>query len=348
MEPTSETLNTNDSCAARMSVVLVTPDRYDNIRKTMEHLRAQTVADQLEIVIVAPSAATLNFGAADRTAFDRIRVVEVGEINSTGKAVASGVREANAPVVTYAEEHAYPDPGWAEALIKAHRQSWAAIGAMIINANPSNMISWANYFTDFGPFGEHAEAGEMSHLAWHNTAYKRALLLEYGPELDAMLETEGVLHIDLRARGNRLYLEPAAKTNHVNISLLSSYRKAQFHGARMFAANRARIGRWSIYRRVLYTCAMPLITLVRLKRVLRLIVRSGRAHELLPRILPALIVGLVADGFGQLMGYAFGAGDAAQRIVSFQLNRYQHITEQDRASRKVFANPIVGELGVRE
>ena len=93
-----------------MSVVLVTPDRYDTVRKTVEYLRAQTVADQLEIVIVAPSTATLNFDAADRTAFGRVRMVEVGEIKSTGKAIAAGVREASAPVVSFAEEHAYPVP----------------------------------------------------------------------------------------------------------------------------------------------------------------------------------------------------------------------------------------------
>jgi hypothetical protein len=119
--------------------------------------------------------------------------------------------------------------------------------------------------------------------------------------------------------------------------LLASYIGAEFHGARMFAANRARSTKWSIFRRLLYICGMPLIPFVRLERVLGHILRSGRERELLPGILPALIIGLVADAFGQLTGYAFGAGDAAQRRVSFELNRYQHITEQDRASRKVVA-----------
>ena len=327
----------NDGYAAQMSVVVVTPNRYDAIRKTMEHLAAQTVLDQLEIVIVAPSVATLNFDAAALTAFSRVRVVEVGEIKSTGRAIAAGVREARAPVIAYAEEHSYPAPGWAEALIKAHRQSWAAVGVGIANANPGNLISWASLFTDFGPWVEPTEAGEIRHLPWHHAAYKRALLLEYGSKLDGMLETEGILHRDLQARGYRLYLEPAAKTNHVNISLLSSYIGAEFHGARMFAANRARSTKLPIFRRLLYVCGMPLIPFVRLKRVLRHIYRSGRGRELLPGILPALFMGLVADAFGQLTGYAFGAGDAAQRRVSFELNRYQHITGQDRASRKVVA-----------
>ena len=323
-----------------MSVVLVTPHRYDAIRKTMEHLVAQTVVDQLEIVIVAPSAAALIVDAGALAAFGWLRVVEVGEIKSTGRAIAAGVREATAPVVTYAEEHAYPAPGWAEALIKAHCQSWAAIGVALANANPGNMVSWASLFTDFGPWVEPAQAGEIDHLPWHHTAYKRALLLDYGPELEAMLETENILHKDLQARGHRLYLESAAKTNHVNISLLSSYIAAEFNGARMSAANRAQSAKWSTFRRLLFICRMPFMPFIRLERVVRHIFRSGREGELLPRILPALIVGLVADALGQLTGYAFGPGHAAQRRVSFELNRCQHTTAQDRANTKVVARAI--------
>jgi hypothetical protein len=60
-------------------------------------------------------------------------------------------------------------------------------------------------------------------------------------------------------------------------------------------------------------------------------IRSARAHELLPHILPALMLGQVADAFGQLMSYAFGAGNAAQRMVSFELSRCQHdVTENPK------------------
>ena len=321
----------NDGCTAQMSVVLVTSDRYDTIRKTMEHLQAQTASEQLEIIIVAPSTAALGFDVTELTAFRGIRLVEVDEIKSTGRAIAAGVREATAPVVTYAEEHAYPAPGWAEALIKAHRQPWAAIGVALANANPSNMISWASLFTDFGPWVEPAKAGEISHLPWHHAAYKRAVLMEYGPKLDSMLETESILHRDLQNRGHRLYLESAAKTDHVNISLLSSYVRAEFNGARMFAANRIRSSRWRMFWRLFYISKMPLIPFVRLQRVVRHILRAGRGRELLPSILPALMIGLAADAVGQLMGYAFGPGNAAQRRVSFELNRCQHVTDQDRA-----------------
>ena len=303
-----------------MSVVLVTPHRYDHIRKTMEYLRAQTVRDQLEIVIVAPSATALDMDTTQHAGFDRVRVVEVGEIKSTGKALAAGVRAISAPVVSVAEEHAYPAPGWAEALIRAHREPWAAISGTLVNANPGNMVNWANFFTDFGPWVEPAAAGEINHMAWHHAAYKRGVLLKYGAELETLLETESLLHSDLQARGYRFYLEPAAKTEHVNISCLSSYLANEFLGARMFAAGRARLAKWSVFRRLLHICALPLIPLIRLRRILRHVFRSGRA-KLVPGILPALILGQLADGVGQLTGYMFGAGDAAQRLVKFELNR---------------------------
>ena len=58
----------------QMSVVIVTPDSYETIRKTVEHLRAQTVKDRLEIVIVAPSAEPATpsqAGAAEEGAAER-------------------------------------------------------------------------------------------------------------------------------------------------------------------------------------------------------------------------------------------------------------------------------------
>ena len=324
-----DTLNT-DRSGPQLSVVLVTPHRYANISKVVKHLQAQTVLDQLEIIIVAPERANLEVPASDKAAFSRIRVVKVPEIKSTGRAIYAGFHEATAPLVAYAEEHAYPTPGWAEALIKAHSQPWAAVGVALANANPVNMISWASLYTDFGPWVEPVDAGEIQHLPWHHAAYKRAVLREYGPKLEAVLETESILHEDLRLRGHRFYLEPAAKTNHVNISLLSSYIAAEFNGARMFTGNRALTT--STLWRLIYMCRTPLMPFVRLRRVVRHIIRSGRARELLPGILPALSVGLIADALGQLIGYAFGVGNAAQRRVSFELNRCQHVTEHERAN----------------
>jgi len=311
-----------------MSVVLITPDRYDTIRKTMKHLRAQTVRDQLEIVIVAPSAKGLNLDESELKEFCQFRVVEVGEIKSVAKARATGIREASAPVVVLAEDHSYPDPNWAEALIDAHRKPWAAVGPVIANANPGNKISWASFFIGYGRWVGPAEAGPIDDLPGHNRSYKRAILLDYGPELDVMLEAESVLHWDLQAKGYRLYFEPRAKTYHLNFTRPSSFLRALFHFGRMFAGTRAR--GWSPLSRVLYTGGAPLIPLVRLQRILRQINQSKQNHDPLPAILPMLVIGLIVSAIGEMIGYTLGAGHATPLMCSsFEFHRDRHLQQQD-------------------
>src|SRR5262249_25604798 len=131
--------------APEMSIVIVTPDRYDTIRQTVEHLRAQTVRDRLELVIVAPSASELAVSDSPIHDFFQVRVVAVGEFTSIAQAYAAGIRQASAPVVVLAEDHSFPEAGWAEALIERHRQAWAVVGPVVRNANPDSLLSWADF-----------------------------------------------------------------------------------------------------------------------------------------------------------------------------------------------------------
>lgn len=326
----SRNIGLDDMLEADLSIVIITPDRCETIRKTLRHLRGQTLRNRLEIVIVAPSADKLALDDSDLKDFVQVRVVEVGAIESTAAARAAGTRLASAPLVAFVEDHSYPEPDWAEALIGVHRQPWAAVGPVIGNANPTSILSWANLLIEYAPWLEPAPAGMIDHLPGHNSAYKRTVLLDYGPELEAMLEAETVLHWDLRARGYRLYLEPKAKTHHVNFSLLLPCLPLRFHCGRLFAAARARNGRWSPLRRVLYAGGAPLIPVVRLWRILRELRRPGRRHDLLPRVLPALLLGLVLNGTGQMVGYAFGAGNAMRKLCDLEFHRHRYLMEQDK------------------
>lgn len=303
-----------------MSVVILTPDSYETIRRTISHLRAQTVADRLELVIVAPSAKTLALNESDLKEFLQVRVVEVGQMQATAPARAAGLRQASTTVVAFLEDHSYPDPRWAEALIERHQQSWAAVGPDVYNANPESWVSWADSVLS-GRRMAPSEAGVVNDLPGRNSSYKRAILLEYGAELEALLELETVLHWELQARGHQLYLEPAAKVYHQNFTRLSAFVQEQFYVGRLLAALRAR--RWSPVRRLLYILGAPLTPLVRLRRIWRELRRSGRQHDLLPGILSPLITGLVVSAAGELIGYAFGAGATSQRLCPLEFHRHQ-------------------------
>jgi len=260
--------------------------------------------------------------------FLRYCIVEVGPINSTAKARAAGVRQASAPIVAFVEDHSYPAPGWAEALIEAHRQPWAAVGPVLCNANPESLTSWTNLLMEYGPWVNPREAKVMDHLPGHNGTYKRSHLLEYGPELEAMLETESILHWDLRAKGYQLYLEAKAKTNHLNFSSIFSSIFLRFYAGRLFASTRGR--HWPWFRRFFYFISSPLIPLVRLLRIIRELMRPGRPRQLLPRILPTLVIGLILDGAGEMMGYIFGGGSAMEKLSDMEFRRDRFLNHSDR------------------
>ncbi len=312
----------------QLAVIVITPDNYQTVRQTMRHLRAQTAREQLEIVLVCPSRAQLAPDEETLRQFQGHRIVEFDVACSTAAARSAGVRAATAPVVAFAEEHSFPQPGWAAALIAAHRQPCAGVGPAIGNANPRTLTSWANLIIEYAPWLDPVPGGPVEHLPGHNSSYKRAGLLEYGDQLEAMLDAESVLHWDLRARGQQLLIEPAAKTSHFNFSRPLSSIPLRFNGGRLFAAARCRQWPWS--RRLLYIVASPLIPLVRLAKLIREMARPGRAARLPWRVLPLMLTGLIIDGCGELVGYLCGPGDAMRKLTDMEFHRPRFLTTADR------------------
>ncbi len=309
-----------------VSVIIATMDSYDSIRKTISHVCAQTVADTIEVIIVAPSAEQL--GADGKSApFTNMQVVETGPIESIGAANASGIRNASADIVVLAEDHCFPEPGWAAALIDAHRGDWAAVGPGVRNANPATAVSWADLFIGYGPWLLPTPGGEAEFLPGHNTSYKREVLLQYGEDLDSLMDAETVLHWKLRSDGFRLLLEPRAVVAHTNFSLWRSWLPVQFYNGRMFAGSR--MTEMPGWKRLMYAAGSPLIPLVRLARIARQ-AKNGKLLGRFAACFHALVPGLLLDGAGQFLGYTFGAGNARERVANYEFRRIEHITDGDR------------------
>lgn len=90
---------------AELSVVLVTPDRYDRLKKTIAHLRRQSMKERIELVIGAPSLAGLEPNHHELSEFAAAHLVEIGPIRSTGEAPALASASATAPVIAFGEDH---------------------------------------------------------------------------------------------------------------------------------------------------------------------------------------------------------------------------------------------------
>jgi glycosyltransferase involved in cell wall biosynthesis len=311
-----------------LSVILPTADDYSTIRRTVQALRAQTIRERIELVIAAPTDDP-GIISGDVACFASVKVVNTGPLRTSNVSRVAGIRQASADVVVLAEDHCFPEPEWAAALVDAHRGDYAVVGPVLSNANPRSMVSWSNLLLEYSQWLVGAARLEMDDLPGHNSAYRRDLLISYGDRLEEMFEVEAVIQRDLRSKGYRMLLEPAAITRHLNFSRLAPSLRLRFNAGRSFAGHR-RTG-WNLSKRLGYILGSPLIPAVRCSRIIRMLRNSPNYRRLLPGILPTLFVALISDGLGEFVGYLIGPGDSPLVLGSIEFNRSRFMNAADRS-----------------
>ncbi len=316
--------------AASMSVVLATRAGRAGIARVLGHLCAQSRCGDLELVIVAEASASDPILREDEAArFASHQVVRLAELSSKAVANAAGARSASAPVVAFAEDHCFADPGWADALLRRFEDaSVAAVGPRVRNANPATALSWCDLVVNYGPWLSTAEAGPRSILPGLNSAYRRSALRDYDDRLEAWLEVENEMHLDMERRGLTLAYAPDAVVAHVNLSRWASWLPTLFYAGRLYAAERARA--WSAAKRAVYTLGSPAIPFLRWVRLLADWPGEVTGLPSRWRLAPALLVGLVADAAGQALGFAGGPGQASRRMLPFEFERAAHVRAEER------------------
>ncbi len=325
--------DTRGTAEPRLCIVLVTPTGLPQLRRTLDSVAAQTVAEQIELIVVAPAADLLDGVEHLSRRFHSARVIAVGPIENVDHAAAGGLLEATAPIVASIEDHAYPEPDWAERILQAFDDDCVAVGSAMLNANPGARLSWSNMLIAYGRWSEATPPGEIDWVAIHNASFRRSALEPLAAELSRLFNREGRALLRMREAGGRFCFAPAARIRHLNPSNLSSTARLRFDAGRLYAANRVRDERWSWARRLVFAAlgaAVPPLVYARMRRTLF----AGRRDVSEARHGPALFVGLIFDAAGQVAGVLSGMGGARDRLATFEMNRLDHLT---RAERAVFA-----------
>ena len=307
--------------SAELSVVLVNKYGFDRLRRVIAALSEQSIADRLELVIVSPFDATNE----DPSPFAAVRYVKCGPIHSLGPLRAAGVLACSAPFLVFGEDHCFPRPGWAGALLSRLREGWMGVGPLVLNHNPSSWVSRADYLLNYGSWFQARNGGPVRDIPPHNSAYPTAVLQALGRELPELLQMDHHLQFKLRCRGGRLFLEPAAQVAHTNVSRGLVLCKSQFSGARIYGATRAAYHRWTALRRGFYAAVFPAIGVLRLIRACALL-PDWRA---LP-VVPLLTLASMMAATGEACGYLFGSGSALLYRVDDELDRASCLIDADR------------------
>lgn len=322
----------------KLSLILVSPDRADLPRRTIEHVCRQTIASDIELILVAPS---VQCGAEVKqclAALHSHRILQSPTgVYSHGQQFALGVAEATAPYVAVGEDHADPAPDWAEQLVRAFETSThTGIAVAVYNANPRTALSWGSLLTGYLNWVGPVSAGPMNHLPASHAAYRREALLGYESDLAEAMERDGTLQSDLRDAGHTFWLEPGARIYHRNPSLWRSAFRAQYDIGQYMAARRAARERWSRGRKVVELARLPFNGAYRFAKVFKRL--AARRYRITPKIIAGVGVTLVFDVVGRAAGLVFGIGDSARRIYEFEFDRDQHMHPDERVRDAMAAN----------
>jgi hypothetical protein len=287
---------------------------WRHVDRVVACLLEQEEAGRIELVLAGPSTLEAEIPAHVRERMWAVKVV-AADPREMHEARAAGLLGATAPLAVVGETHCYPQPGWAHAFIAAFDEGiWDAIGPRIENANPATGLSWANLALDYGPFLD-PRRGEADALPGQNAGVRTALLEPYRDDLGDRMRMPYLFFRTLKEGGARLFVEPAARSAHLNVTDRRAWLSERFGAGRVFAADR-RIG-WPLWRRALYVAGSPAIPLLRLRRALRDLRRGGAPR----RAIAPLVTGLVASGAGEAAGYAFGAPAGVPGIFLVELER---------------------------
>ncbi len=308
----------------RVSLSYVVPcDSWGTIAPVAAALCAQTIAAEVELVLVGPSAGVLrpSTGAAPQLA--GVTIVEAPLLPMAAARLA-GLRAARAPTVVLGETHTYPAPTWAEELVRAAAGGAAAVAPRVTHAGPVGALSWVALVMDYGRWSQPGEGGLEIAPSYNAAWCRETLLREAGDDLAVLLAPGRELSDLLRRRGHRLERCGRAEVAHLNVDLPRHWLAERFLGGRLVAASRGRS--WSRVRRALYIVSWPLTAALVVRRTLATVRGLPRPA----RALPALTVGATVWAAGEAIGYLVGADAAAEeRMLEYELHKVRYARHAD-------------------
>ncbi len=302
-----------------LAAIIVVGNTRERAQLALDSLYAQTIADQMEIIVV--DLKTRDFPELSVSSRTPTRYVTLGRDATWGHARARAAQMAEAPILAFIEDHCTADPGWAEALVRAHQQPWAAVGYAFTNPHPESYLSRATLASEYGCWEHPTTSRQARVLPCGNVAYKRDALLSLNGELEDLLTPDFVVHERFNRQGLEMYVESQAIVAHDSLVRLRDLFAASFMFCRILASRRVQTQRWSGLRRVGYGLATPFVgPPVALWRLFASRRDTPADWGTLVMYLPVILVKGVASALGESVGYLAGAGSSEIQFVKWELH----------------------------
>jgi glycosyltransferase involved in cell wall biosynthesis len=296
-----------------LSVVIASGAGGEFLFRCLASLAEQAARERAEVIVVD----RVGGATAARVAREHPAVVLVDATGAGRPSVpelrARGVDLARGDVVCVIEEHCAAPDGWLAAIRAAFAAADArtlAVGGPILDDDFARVRDWVVYFSEYHNYLPPWEAGERYLLNGANIAYRKDALVRHRDLLERGY-WEVVLHPRLAEEG-RLVAVPGMGARHTGPFDFGYYLEQRYLLSRVWGGTqRERAG---AAKRLAYLVLAPLFPLALLARIASRAFRSGRRVPQFLKALPLLVPVAVTYVWGEWSGYAFGVGDALERV----------------------------------
>ncbi|MBJ7347586.1 MAG: glycosyltransferase family 2 protein [Thermoleophilaceae bacterium] len=224
---------------------------------------------------------------------------------------AAASKLAREAIVAVTEDHCKPEPGWHEAIVRAHEEhpNVAAVSGAVLNGSPNSIADWANFLSIFGPFLPPLSASAVERVPPpFNVSIKREILdgFELTPGRIEMEIFPHMFHVDQMAVDDRIRL------SHIQSHDLRSTTAAHFHNGRSTAGlPYRRPPTRELATRSAHNLILPFLLMAQYTRALR---RKPGYGRIALRASPLVFLFVCAHAAGEFVGTLRGPGSSPARL----------------------------------
>jgi Glycosyl transferase family 2 len=284
--------------------VVAVYDSY-HLARCLTALAEQANPPEMEIIVV------YHEGTGDisflKEGFPSNRFYRATGLLTQARMLALGITHAHGEIVALTVDHCTPERDWCARIVDAHQGPHAAVGGALEKGDQADTaVNWAVHLYDYCSYGYYqnpVRRGQARELSDCNVSYKRKVLTDlvdyWSEEFHVPLINRALL-----AHGEKLWFSPDLLVyQHRSID----YRRAAsvaFRRGRAFAS--ARLRKFSLAKRILYTILCPLVPV---RQMGRLIVNTvpKRSHlNALWRAFPFIFLFSTLWSWGEFLGLLAG------------------------------------------
>lgn len=201
------------------SVIVLSYNSQKTIRESLDSLAAQATSFHFEVLVVDSSTdATAKIVTSE---YPWVKLVRLSRRALPGETRNVGIEHAKGKVIAFLASDCVADQDWLNTRMEGHNEGFVAVGGVITNANPGNLVGWANYIMEYVFCLPNRPREVMKGKVIHNLSYQSDLFGRYGwfpPDLP--LGEDTVFNRRLMLHDEPVLFNPRVRTGHINPSSL--------------------------------------------------------------------------------------------------------------------------------